>query len=105
MSEARSAEAQAPASDAQALASDAQAPASDAQAPAAEAEAPAGTAPEGFDTDPLAQMRASLGLPHRSGGNPIDSNLDVTLRRLGWGMLGLGTVFLLLWRILSWVDA
>jgi len=86
-----------------------QAPATPASAPEPGETEPADSAatptPPGADIDPLAEMRASLGLPHRTGGTPIHSNLDVTLRRLGWGMLILGTVFLLLWRILSWVNA
>lgn len=64
-----------------------------------------GTTTPAEERDPLHEIRAGLGLPQRSGGTPISSNLDVTLRRLGIGMLILGTSFLLLWRILSWVNA
>lgn len=62
-------------------------------------------APPEQDIDPMRAMRANLGIPERRGGTPIHSNLDVTLRRLGWGMLALGTACLVLWRVLSWVHA
>ncbi|MBL4848333.1 MAG: hypothetical protein JKY65_22670 [Planctomycetes bacterium] len=50
-------------------------------------------------------MRASLGLPERSGGEPISANLDVTLRRAGITLVVVGTGFLFLWRLLTWLDS
>ena len=57
------------------------------------------------ERDPLGELRASLGLPVRSGGTPINSNLDVTLRRVGIALLAAGTGFLLLWRVMTWLNA
>lgn len=54
--------------------------------------------------DPLQALRASLGLPERRGGTPINADLEPILRKGGYLLLGLGTVFLALWRILTWLE-
>lgn len=45
-----------------------------------------------------------MGLPERQGGTPIDADLQPFLRKAGIFMLALGTGFLALWRVLTWLQ-